>query len=254
MQSHNLIEATINWILKLRAYHYKSSFEGKMEMNFRTLYQSAFLLLAFAITHHAIANSESRALPNTVSEMRTELDVVNFDIQDNKGRIERLKVLLPHAESLAKKNKDNPGFQMMAGFYNAQYAGYTGGVGALKYAKAARKYLEKSTELDPSIYGASAHSVLGTIYYQVPGWPIGFGDKKKAVKNYQAALQLSPDGMDSNFTYGEYLFAQKKYAEARTYFEKAKLAPPRKDRPKADVYAHETLQKYIVEIEKRLSK
>ena len=225
-----------------------------MEMNFRTLYQSVFLLLASSITLPALADNENVVLPNTVTEMRAELDVVNFDITDKKGRIERLKILLPHAEDLAMKNEDNAGFQMMAGFYNAQYAGYTGGVGALKYAKAARKYLEKSTEIDPSIYGASAHSVLGTIYYQVPGWPIGFGDKKKALKNYQTALQLSPDGMDSNFTYGEYLFNQKKYAEARTYFEKAKLAPARKDRPKADVFAHEALQKYIAEIEKRLSK
>lgn len=225
-----------------------------MEHTFRTLTQSAFLLIAFNITGLAIANEESRTLPNTVVEMRAELDVVNFDLKDNKDRVERLKMLLPHAEVLAKKNKDNAGFQMMAGFYNAQYAGYIGGVGALKYAKAARKYLEKSTELDPSIYGASAHSVLGTIYDQVPGWPIGFGDKKKALKNYQSALRLSPDGMDSNFTYGEYLFNQKKYAEAKTYFEKAKLAPARSDRPKADVYAHETLQKYIAEIEKRLSK
>ncbi len=225
-----------------------------MEMKFRTLYQSVLLLLASSIALHTSANNENLVLPNTVTEMRVELDVVNFDIKDKKGRIERLKKLLPHAEDLAKKNEDNAGFQMMAGFYNAQYAGYTGGVGALKYAKAARKYLEKSTEIDPSIYGASAHSVLGTIYYQVPGWPIGFGDKKKALKNYQTALQLSPDGMDSNFTYGEYLFAEKKYTEARTYFEKAKLAPPRKDRPKADVFALESLQKYIAEIEKRLSK
>ncbi len=225
-----------------------------METKFRTLYQLVFLLLASCTALHASANSEDFVLPNTVTEMRTELDVVNFDLKDKKGRIERLKILLPHAEDLAKKNEDNAGFQMMAGFYNAQYAGYTGGVGALKYAKAARKYLEKSTEIDPSLYGASAHSVLGTIYYQVPGWPIGFGDKKKALKNYQTALQLSPNGMDANFTYGEYLFAEKKYTEAKTYFEKAKLAPPRKERPKADVYAHETLQKYIAEIEKRLSK
>jgi len=225
-----------------------------MEQTFRTIQQIFFLALALSASYSVLASEESKALPNTVSEMRAELDVINFDIEDNKDRVERLKELLPHAQELAKQNNESAAFQMMAGFYNAQYAGYTGGVGALKYAKAARKYLEKSIKLDPTIYGASAHSVLGTIYYQVPGWPIGFGDKKKALKNYQAALKLSPDGMDSNFTYADYLYDEKRYVEAKTYFEKAKLAPARTDRPKADQYAHETIIKALAILEKKIAK
>lgn len=208
-------------------------------------------LFLFLFSSLAIAQNE---LPNTVKELRTELDVVNFDLADDDARVERLETLLPHSETLASDNKDDAGFQMMAGFYNAQYAGYTGGLGALKYAKAAREFLEKSVKLDPALYGSSAHVVLGTLYAQVPRWPVGFGDKKKALKNYQAALKLSPNGIDSNFTYASYLFSQKKYVEAKTYLKKANTAPARADRPKADQRVRERIAKGLLEIEKKMTK
>ena len=52
----------------------------------------------------------------------------------------------------------------------------------------------------------SAYTSLGTLYYKVPGFPIGFGDHKKARQLLEAALKVNPDGIDSNYFYGEYLF------------------------------------------------
>jgi tetratricopeptide (TPR) repeat protein len=209
------------------------------------------ILIALALTT-SLSMAEP-SLPNTVKEMRIELDRVNFDLQGKEAKIKRLEKVLPHSEALAEENSNDAGFQMMAGFYNAQYAGYKGGVGALKYAKASRKYLEQSVKLDPTIYGSSAHSVLGTLYAQVPGWPIGFGDKKKALNNYQTALKFAPNGLDSNFTYAQYLFSQKKYKEAKRHLEKAALAPPRPDRPKADEDVSKQISKGLKEIELRLA-
>jgi tetratricopeptide (TPR) repeat protein len=213
---------------------------------------SLFILITVALTT-SLSMAEP-ALPNTVKEMRIELDRINFDLTDNDARLERLEELLPHCQALADKNNNNAGLQMMAGFYNAQYAGYKGGIGALKYAKASRRYLEQSVALDPTIYGSSAHSVLAALYAQVPGWPIGFGDKKKALRNYHAALKLSPNGIDSNFTYAQYLFSQEKYKDAKSYFEKAALAPARANRPKADKDVKKQITKSLEEIEKRQAK
>ena len=210
-----------------------------------------FILIALALT--STLSIAEPTLPDTVKEMRIELDRINFDLKDKSAKIKRLDEVLPHSEALAEANNNDAGFQMMAGFYNAQYAGYKGGIGALKYAKASRKYLEQSVKLDPTIYGASAHAVLGTLYAQVPGWPVGFGDKKKALNNYQAALRFSPDGLDSNFTYAQYLFSQKKYKDAKRYLEKAALAPPRPDRPKADEDVSKQISKGLKEIEQRLA-
>ena len=142
---------------------------------------------------------------------------------------------------------------MMAGFFNAQYAGYKGGIGALKYAKASRKYLDKSVKLDPTIYGGAAHIILGTLYVQVPSWPVGFGSKKKALANYQAALKISPKGLDSNFSYAQYLFSEKEFSEAKIYLEKAAVAPSRPNRPKADARAKKQIAKGLEIIEERLA-
>jgi tetratricopeptide (TPR) repeat protein len=211
------------------------------------------LASVYLVTQLFVTTVTAQSLPNTVQEMRAELDVVNFDLADDDMRVKRLEMLLPHSEALAKENPSNAGFQMMAGFYNAQYAGYAGGIGALKYAKAARSYLEQSVNIDPQLHGASAHVVLGTLYAQVPGWPIGFGDKKKALKNYQLALKLAPNGMDSNFSYARYLFDKKKYAEAKTYLEKAANAPARPDRPKADENVKEQIAVGLEKIAEKLA-
>jgi len=192
-------------------------------------------------------------LPNTVDELHHELDIVNFDLAKIEQRLERLNELIPHSQRLAKENSDNAGFQMMAGFFNAQYAGYKGGVGALKYAKASRKYLDKSVKLDPTIYGGAAHIILGTLYVQVPGWPVGFGSKKKALTHYQAALKISPDGLDSNLSYAEFLFAQKEYSEAKVYLEKAAVAPSRPKRAKADARAKKQIARGLELVEERLA-
>ncbi len=202
-----------------------------------------------------LVSSTSRAaeLPTTVDEMRVVLDVINFELKDD-ARLKRLNLMVEHSENIANSNANDAGLQMMAGFFNAQYAGSKGGLGALKYAKAARDYLEKSTSLDPTIYGASAHSVLGTLYYQVPGWPVGFGNKKTALMHYKKALEISPNGIDSNFTYAGYLLDKKKYAEAKIHLEKAKAAPPRPQRPTADEKLHDVIDQALLEIEKKLSK
>ncbi len=48
------------------------------------------------------------------------------------------------------------------------------------------------------------------------------------------ALELNPDGIDSNYFYADYLLNQGDDSEARRYFNKALQAPPRPQRPLAD--------------------
>ena len=214
----------------------------------RTLAVTALILLSL-LTFSADANE----LPSSVKELRMELDTINFDLK-GKEKLTYLEALIEHTEKLAKENANDAGFQMMAGFFNAQYAGAKGGMGALKYAKAARDYLEYSLELNPETHRASAYSVLGTLYLRVPGWPVGYGNKKKAVAHYKKALEISPEGIDPNFTYAEYLYSKKKYAEAKTYLLKAKSAAPRPLRPRADEELHKAIDRVLTDIEKKLNK
>jgi tetratricopeptide (TPR) repeat protein len=120
------------------------------------------------------------------------------------------------------------------GIIVASYAGAKGGLGALSLAKDARAALEHALELDPKALSGSAYTSLGSLYYQVPGWPIGFGNDAKARELLEKALVLNPDGMDPNFFLGDYLYRQRDYDGARKALERAMKAPARPDRPLAD--------------------
>ena len=80
----------------------------------------------------------------------------------------------------------------------------------------------------------SIYTSLGSLYYQVPGWPIGFGNDDKAEKYLKKALALNPDGIDANFFYGDYLLEEGRYQEAVAALEKALHAPARPEREIAD--------------------
>ncbi len=68
----------------------------------------------------------------------------------------------------------------------------------------------------------------------MPGWPIGFGDSDKAEQLLRQALQLNPDGIDSLYFWGDHLYRQKHYAEAKAALQKALQAAPRPGRETAD--------------------
>lgn len=113
-------------------------------------------------------------------------------------------------------------------------AKFDGGLGALSLAKRARKELEQAEALDARVLDGSVYTSLGSLYANVPGWPIGFGDKDKAASYLRKALAINPEGIDANFFYGELLAARGEKAAAKSYFEKALAAAPRPGRSDAD--------------------
>src|SRR6185436_16698397 len=120
------------------------------------------------------------------------------------------------------------------GIIEASYAGAKGGLGALALAKSARKSFEQALALDPNALEGSAYTSLGSLYYQVPGWPIGFGDDKKALELLQKGLALNPNGIDPNYFYGDFLFRSGDYSGAEQALHKALQAPTREGRKLAD--------------------
>ena len=103
-------------------------------------------------------------------------------------------------------------------------------------------------EIDGKALEGSAYNSLGVLYYKVPGWPIGFGDKKKAAELLQKALALNPQGIDPNFFYAEYLVETKHPDQAVTYLERALQAPPRPGRQIADTGRREEARTLLARI------
>ena len=72
--------------------------------------------------------------------------------------------------------------------------------------------------------------LLGSLHYEVPGWPIGFGDRKKAQAYLSRALAADPAGRDTNYFMGDFMIETGHHREAIAYLEKA-LAAPQQDDP-----------------------
>ncbi|AND70133.1 hypothetical protein ATSB10_26790 [Dyella thiooxydans] len=114
------------------------------------------------------------------------------------------------------------------------HAGEHGGLGALGMAKQARTLLEQAQAIRPDALDGSIYTTLGSLYDHVPGWPLGFGDKDKARALLLKALQVNPDGIDSNYFYADFLYRHGDRAGALAAVKKALAAAPRPDQPLAD--------------------
>jgi len=200
---------------------------------------TAMLLIA------TVAQSAAEQL--TVHDLQTRWAEANYELKD-KAQLEAFAALQADAENYTAEHADDADGWIWSGIIKSTYAGAKGGLGALSLAKAARKDLEFSLTIDDQAMMGSAYTSLGTLYLNVPGWPIGFGSDKKAEKMLHKGLEINPDGIDSNYFFAEFLRDQGNSAEARTYYAKAKAAAPRSDRPLADQGRHQEIDAALDEL------
>ncbi|SDD75238.1 tetratricopeptide repeat protein [Aquimonas voraii] len=149
-------------------------------------------------------------------------------------RVKAFDALVNEIGRAQQRTPDDLRLQVWKGIVLASEAGAQGGLGALSLCKQARKEFEAVIEKDGQVLDGSAYTSLGSLYYQVPGWPIGFGDEDKARELLQQGLSIAPDGIDANYFWGDFLLDQEDYAGAVQAFQKALSAPPRPGRESAD--------------------
>ncbi|EPY6886944.1 hypothetical protein ABLV87_23090 [Klebsiella sp. JB_Kp018] len=153
-----------------------------------------------------------------------------------------------HQASELKNNASAP-LLIWSAIIDSSWAGAKGGLGALSLVKQARSNLEKAIDIDPSALQGSAWTSLGALYYQVPGWPVSFGDKEKANAMLKKALVINPEGIDPNYFYGDYLLKEKKTDDARRYLTKALNAPARPGREIADSGRRRDIERDLASIQ-----
>ena len=189
----------------------------------------AALLSVVSLPSLALTDSGQKSL----QLLQSRWAEINYQVPAAQREAEFAK-LAAEADTLVRSNPQDAEFYIWRGIILSTYAGAKGGLGALDLVKQSKASLEQAVALDPKALEGSAYTSMGALYYQVPGWPIGFGDDEQAEKLLKQALQLNPNGIDPNYFYGDFLFRQKRYSEAKLALEKAQAATARPGREVAD--------------------
>ena len=149
----------------------------------------------------------------------------HYATKDDGERAAQLETLTARAQRLVKSypNKAEP--LIWEAILESTQAEDAGSRTALRLAEHARDLLLKAEQINPGALQGSIYTTLGALYFKVPGWPIGFGDSAKAEAYLKKALTYNPNGLESNYYYGQFLFTKDRYAESIAALEKAAAAP-----------------------------
>lgn len=194
-------------------------------------------------------NTERDPVMEQVRYLQTEWARIKYQVADEKSQIDALHRLEEHAAKVTATYTDRAEPKIWEAIILSTDAGIDGGLGALGTVKKAKALLEDALKIDEKALDGSAHTSLGSLYYQVPGWPVGFGDDDEAEKHLKMALQINPNGIDPNFFYGDFLIEDDRENEAKAYLEKALMAPDRPDRPLADAGRRQEIKAKLSELQ-----
>ena len=170
---------------------------------------------------------------STVVQVRDRWAQINYQLPKPQ-RESAFEELARQAEKTRQAHAREADALIWEGIVLSSLAGEKGGVGALGLVKRARADFEAALKIDPNALDGAAYTSLGALYYQVPGWPIGFGDDDTARNLLRKGLAVDPDGIDANYFYADFLRDQQDWAGAKAAYQKALAAPARPGREVAD--------------------
>ena len=188
----------------------------------------------------------------SVNQVRDRWAQINYQLPKPQ-REAAFEELLHQSEKIRQATPRDAAALIWEGIVLSSLAGEKGGMGALGLVKRARADFEAAIKLDASALDAAAYTSLGALYYQVPGWPLGFGDDAAARTMLRKGLAIDPDGIDANYFYADFLRDQKDWAGARTAFQKALAAPARPGREVADAGRRQEAQAKLKDVTAHLA-
>lgn len=220
-----------------------------------SVYSLTKLQMLCSIVFMLILSSQSSAttLDKGIQQLSDSWAHVNFELTNDEQESGFI-TLIEQVNAITTQFPEQAQAWTWSGIIKSSYAGANGGLGALSFAKAAKKDFEKSIKLNPNALAGSAYTSLGVLYHKVPGWPIAFGDDDDAEEFLKKGLENNVDGKISNFFYGEFLYDDRKYEKAKKYLLVAKEAPHRENSLVADQYRQIEIEELLVKVEKKLAK
>ena len=190
---------------------------------------------------------------NEVEHLQSQWDMITYELSAGE-RESALGKLAQVARRVCDKNPNNADLLIWKGVIVSSWAGEKGGLGALKLAKEAKAALEQALQIEPYALKGSAHTSLGVLYHQVPGWPIGFGSDKKARVHLEKGLAIDPQGIESNFFMAQLMLDEGEYAKSKQYLLSALVAQERPGRKSADVAKRVEVEQLLAQVEAKLGR
>ncbi len=199
---------------------------------------TAIAVLSFGGAHDRVQAANDSALKADILRLSHDWERVKFQVADRAEQEKQIAILELQAGDIAKRYPNHPEAIIWIGFIISEQASMAiesgGPIKALGLAMRARDILERAEKIDPVTLDAGAPTILGVLYYRVPAFPFGFGDKLKARHYLLEAIRNAPNGLDANFYYGEFLYEQHEYPEAINALRRALTLPALLDRPNWD--------------------
>jgi tetratricopeptide (TPR) repeat protein len=195
---------------------------------------------------HAVTMDEA------ITDLKQQWAVIKYQTPDKRQQHNDIAAL---AEQAAQVSEDNPGKAdplVWQAIILGTKADVNGGLGGLGDDEKARDLLLQAEKIDPQALNGSIYTLLGSLYYKVPGWPIGFGDDDQAKQYFEKALAINPDGIEPNFFYGEFLYETGDYDKAKSTLEHGLNARLRSGAGLADKGRREETQELLQKVNQKL--
>ncbi len=194
-------------------------------------------------------STQNDSMMEKITYLQNEWARIKYQIPDKEKQLSTIHKLEEQAEQLTNQYPNFAEPKIWQGIILSTDAGIVKGLSALSKVKKAKQLFEASLKQNPRALDGSAYASLGSLYYQVPGWPVAFGNDEKAKENLNTALEINPQGIDPNYFYGDFLLQNNQPQEAKKFFKRALLAPDRSGRALADAGRRQEIKAKLASID-----
>ena len=210
-----------------------------------TLANAMRVLFAILLTLAAVREAAAEDMAPELADLRHAWAKVYYRTPEDQ-QVAQFAALKDRADALAAQHPDAAEPLILKAIILSTYAEAKGSLDALALVEAARDAALQAAKIDDKAVDAGAYTVLGVLYYKVPGWPIGFGSNKKARDYLDRARAIAPDAIDVNYFTGDFLLEEGNRDDkkaARAFLEKALRAKPRPGREDEDAGRKRDIEK-----------
>lgn len=197
--------------------------------------------------------AENPVMDSDIRHLEHEWARIVYQVKDSDAQLSQIEALNKEAATVVQRYPDRAEPLIWNGIIASEEAAIASIFTALGYAKDARALFEKAEKIDPKALSGAVPMSLGTLYYRVPGFPVGFGDNDKARRYLEQALVQNPDGLDSNYFYGDFLLQQGEYGKAKHVLSHGLEAAVTADRPVWDAGRRAEIRALLTKADAKLA-